>query len=91
MARTTFKPPGWVDPEDERIIDAMRRTPFFLALDQVNPKDMTAEERAQVPVKSQLEYGRLSPYGMAGDDLLGYWRDRDGNWWRDPYGPFGML
>jgi hypothetical protein len=59
------------------------------------PKDMTDEELASVPEKSQLvnvrradgTQGRclLSAHGLSGDDLLGYWQDAEGRWWREPW------
>jgi len=58
------------------------------------PKDMTDAELAGLGVKSQLENERgpdggllpirLSPEIIEDDDLMGYWRDRAGTWWREP-------
>lgn len=49
------------------------------------PKDMTPEELAALPVKDPLSYEFLpTPDGYAGDDLIGFWQDREGNWWREP-------
>lgn len=58
------------------------------------PKDMTRAERAALPVRSYLENkigddGRPIPLklpreGLRGDDLIGYWRDNDGQWYREP-------
>lgn len=48
------------------------------------PKDMTPEERAALPVKSMLEQRRPPRQCLRGDDLLGYWRDDAGQWYRDP-------
>lgn len=48
------------------------------------PVGMTPTERLAIPVRSQMEERRLSPFGLNGDDLIGYWQDADGKWWREP-------
>jgi len=51
------------------------------------PKDMTDAELRAIPFKSPLEDRRLSPYGLGGDDLMGFWQDADGRWWREDWPP----
>lgn len=46
---------------------------------------MTPDERAALPIKDRLTQGEpFSPYGLRGDDLLGFWQDATGEWFREP-------
>lgn len=55
---------------------------------------MTLAELSALPVRSPLDNQldanglplrmTLSRHGVAEDDLLGYWQDDDGQWYRDP-------